>query len=101
VEEIARELEAPIRLVRSVIFELTEARLLSEVCLENRDDVAYQPGCDIDLLTIASVIGRLDQQGIDTVPIAESMNLKKVREAVKRFRDMNAQSPANLKLREL
>ncbi|MGH7928273.1 MAG: YihY/virulence factor BrkB family protein, partial [Candidatus Binatia bacterium] len=100
-EEIARELEAPIRLVRSVLFELTEARLLSEVCSENREDIAYQPGCDSDRLTVAAVIDRLDQQGIDTVPIADSMNLNRLREAVKRFRDMNAQSPANLKLQEL
>jgi membrane protein len=99
--DIARELEVPIRLVRSVLFELTEARVLTEVYSDNREEVAYQPGCDSDRLTVASVIERLDQKGIDTVPIAESPNLNKLRETVRRFRDMNAQSPANLKLQEL
>ena len=99
--DIARELEVPIRLVRSVLFELTEARVLTEVYSDNREDVAYQPGCHIDRLTVASVIERLDQQGIDTVPIAESPNLNRLRETVRRFCDMNAQSPANLKLQEL
>lgn len=98
---IAGELEVPIRLVRSVLFDLTEARVLTEVYSDNREDVAYQPGCDIDRLTVASVIERLDQQGIDAVPILESLNLNKLRETVRRFRDMNEQSPANLKLQEL
>jgi membrane protein len=94
-------LEVPIRLVRSVLFELTEARVLTEVYSDNREDVAYQPGCDIDRLTVASVIERLDQHGIDTVPITESPKLKRLRDTVRRFRDMNEQSPANLKLQEL
>jgi membrane protein len=99
--EIARDLEVPIRLVRSVLFELTEARVLSEVYSDSHEDVAYQPGCDIDRLTVAGVIDRLDQRGIDTIPMAESMNLNKLREIVRRFHDMNEQSPANLKLQEL
>jgi membrane protein len=99
--EIARDLEVPIRLVRSVLFELTEARVLSEVYSDSHEDVAYQPGCDIDRLTVAGVIDRLDQRGIDTIPMAESMTLNKVREIVRRFHDMNEQSPANLKLQEL
>jgi membrane protein len=99
--DIARELEVPIRLVRSVLFELTKARVLTEVYSDNREDVAYQPGCDINSLTVAGVIERLDQQGIDTVPIAESVSLNKLKETVRRFRDMNEQSSANLKLREL
>ena len=98
---ISRELEVPIRLVRSVLAELTEARLLSEVCLDHREDVAYQPACDIHRLTVAAVIERLDQQGIATVPVAESLHISKLRETVKRFSEMNEQSPANLKLQDL
>ena len=99
--DIARELEVPIRLVRAVLFELTEARVISEVYSDSGEDVAHQPGCDINRLTVAAVIARLDEQGIDTVPIAESAKLDKLRETVRQFRDMNEQSPANLKLQEL
>jgi membrane protein len=99
--ELAHELEMPIRLVRSVLFELTEARLLSEVFSETREDVAYQPGCDIDRLTVAAVIERLDQQGLDTVPIAQSSYLERCRETLRQFHEMNEQSPANLKLQDL
>jgi membrane protein len=100
-EDISRELEVPIRLVRSVLAELTEARLLSEVRLDQRADIAYQPACDTQRLTVASVIDRLDQQGIATVPVAESPSTDKLRETVRRFREMVEQSPVNLKLEDL
>jgi membrane protein len=100
-EDISRQLEVPIRLVRSVLSELTEARLLSEVYLGHGEDVAYQPGCDFHRLTVAGVIDRLDQQGIATVPVAESIDINKLRETVQRFREMNEQSPVNLKLQDL
>ena len=99
--DIVRELEVPIRLVRAVLFELVEARVLSEVSSDDGEDAAYQPGCDVNRLTVAAVVQRLDQQGVDTVPIAESANLAKLKETLKRFRDMNEQSPANLKLQEI
>lgn len=100
-EDISRELEVPIRLVRSVLSELTEARVLSEVCSDHREVVAYQPACDTHRLTVAGVLERLDQQGIDSIPIAESIDVNKVRETLRRFREGNAQSCANLKLEDL
>jgi membrane protein len=69
--------------------------------LDGREDIAYQPACDIDRLSIAAVIERLDQHGIDTLPIAESSDLNKIRDTLRRFCEMNAQSPANVKLQEL
>jgi membrane protein len=99
--DIARELDAPIGLVRSVLSELTEARVLSEVCLDAAKDVAYQPACDIHRLTVAEVIERLDQQGTATVPIADSAGLQKLQDTMNRFREVNEQSSANLKLQDL
>ncbi|MDZ4340832.1 MAG: hypothetical protein U1E51_00140 [Candidatus Binatia bacterium] len=71
-EDISHELEMHIRLVRSVLFELTEARILSEVYTDDRANIGYQPGCYIDDLTVATVLERLDERGIDTLPIVES-----------------------------
>lgn len=99
--DISRELDAPIRLVHSVLFELTEARLLSEVYLDHGEDVAYQPACDIHRLTVAGVIDRLDQQGLARVPIADSAGVQKLQDTMKRFSETNEQSSANLKLQDL
>jgi membrane protein len=100
-DDIARELTLPIRLVRSLLSELTEARLLSEVCLDQRAHIAYQPACDIDRLTVAAIMARLDQRGDDTIPIGDSISLTKLRETLRRFSEMNEQSSVNLKLEEL
>jgi membrane protein len=100
-EDISRVLEAPLRLVRSVLDDLTAARILSEVCSDHRENIAYQPACDIDRLTVAGVIDRLDQQGVATVPMVESTEINKLRETVKQFSEMIEQSPANLKLQDL
>ncbi|MGE5217237.1 MAG: YihY/virulence factor BrkB family protein [Chloroflexota bacterium] len=100
-EQISRELEIPVRLTRSILFELTEAKILSELCAGEREDIAYQPGCPIDGLTVAKVIRRLDRQGADVVPIAESENLDRLRDIVKRFEETVEKSPADLKIQDL
>ena len=100
-EEISRETEVPIRLVRSVLFELTEIRILSQAYLDNRDEVAYQPACDVQSLTAAGIMEKLDEAGIATIPIAESDDLDRVREALTRLREAVRQSRANLELEEL
>jgi hypothetical protein len=44
---------------------------------------------------------RLDQRGIDTIPIADSDDLNKIRETLTRLREVKRQSLANLDLEEL
>ena len=94
-------MEAPLCLVRSVLDDLTAAGILSEICSDHREKIAYQPACDIDRLTVAGVMDRLDQQGITSIPMADSTEFTKLRETVKRFSEMIEQSPANLKLQDL
>lgn len=100
-EDISRELEVPIRLVRSVIFELTDTRILSQVYGKDHGEPAYQPACDIHGLTAATIMERLDQHGIDSIPIAESSDLNKIQETLQRLGEVKRQSPANLELEEL
>ena len=100
-DDIARELEIPIRLVRLLLSQLTESRLLSEVRLDHQNHIAYQPACDIDRLTITAIMERLDQRGIDTITIGESTILNRLGESLRQFQEMNEQSSVNLKLREL
>ena len=70
-EEIAQELEIPIRLVRSTLFELTEARILAEVRASDSEVVAYQPGCPLDQLTVTKILAALDRHGVDALPLAD------------------------------
>ncbi len=100
-EEIARDLEIPIHLVRAVLFELTEAQILSAVCADESAAAAYLPARPLDDLTVAKIVGNLDRHGIDTLPIAPSKELDRLRDVLKSFEEMNEKSPANLKPQEL
>ncbi|HEY7165007.1 MAG TPA: YihY/virulence factor BrkB family protein [Candidatus Binatia bacterium] len=100
-ERISQDLEVPIRLVRSALSELTQARILSEVCPEDGEDISFQPACDVHALTVAGVIHRLDQQGAATLPIEGSISTDKLRDTIQRFSEMNEQSVANLKLEDV
>jgi membrane protein len=100
-EEISQELEIPIRLARSTLFDLTEAKILSEVVAHDGTEVAYQPGCPVDDLTVARILDALDRRGLDAIPIAESDNLERLREIVRRFGDTIEKSPANVKVQDL
>jgi membrane protein len=99
--EIAAALRAPLRLVRDVLVDLTEARIVSTTYSEDGQNAGYQPGRDIDGLTLAGVIEALDHRGGGRVPVKESPTLEKVKAAIQAFHDMNARSPANQKLQEL
>jgi membrane protein len=100
-EEISQALEIPIRLARSTLFELTEAKILSEVVPHDGTDVAYQPGCPLDDLTVAKILEALDRRGQDGIPIAESDDLERLRDIVRNFEDTIEKSPANVKIQDL
>jgi membrane protein len=100
-EAISRQLDLPIRLVRAVLAELSEARLVAEVCPATGQAAGYQPACDLDLLTVAGVLERLDERGVTAVPIVDSPDVQKLRGTMQRFHQINEQSSANLRLRDL
>jgi membrane protein len=100
-EEISRTLEIPIRLARATLFELTEAKVLAEVFTSEGGDMAYQPGCRLEELTVAKILARLDRQGLEAIPIGEMEKLDKLRDIVRRLDDAMEKSPANLQIQDL
>jgi membrane protein len=100
-DEISQQLEIPIRLVRQVLFELTEAHILSEVSLDEGEKMGYQPAHHIEDLTVASVVEKLDRQGIDSIPVVESATSRKLKASLAGFHDIIDKSPANLRLKDL
>ena len=66
-EKISHQLKIPIRLVRIILFELVEARILSEIISPNTKERAYQPGQDVDNLTISYVLKAMEHHGKDKI----------------------------------
>jgi len=100
-DEIAHDLEAPIRLVRDILFDLTESGVLAEVKIEENQVLAYHPSQDIDKFTIKNVFNMLDQRGIDDIPIAESKELEKISQSLTEIDKIVQESGSNISLRKI
>lgn len=98
---ITHALEVPIRLVRQVLFELTESGIVSAVVTEDGENPAYQPGRDSDSLTIQYVIDTLEKRGVDTIPTPHTEELKVLSESLRAFNETLVDSPANKLLKTI
>ena len=99
--EIAHELEMPIRLVSLMLFELAEAGVLCEVRMDDGKSIAYQPARDIADLTIQSVTDMLDAKGIDSIPFADTSEIKVIRGSIAAMNTAFKQSPSNSALKDI
>jgi len=100
-EEISHTLETPIRLVNEVLYDLTEAGILSEVAGNEEGGISYQPALELEDLTLQNVVDRLDKKGIDNLPLAKSGAVEKLSECLAGFRDTMINSPSNIRLKDL
>ena len=100
--QIAHELAMPIRLVRQLLFDLTQAGVLSEVKLnEGVTDNAYQPARDVDTMTVKSVVQALDDRGTNNVPVAASKELEKFDDCLKQMTQSLENAPANILIKNI
>jgi len=101
IAEISNVLEIPVRIVRQIIYELVESRILSETVAEDLEESTYQPARDLNSLTIKYIVQQLDQQGIADIPVANTKELKRLSQAMESFQLAIEKSPANKQLREI
>ena len=100
-EQFSAFLEIPIRLVRQVLSDLTEARVLSGVTTEEEKTPAYQPARAIDTLTVAEVVNLLDQSGVDTIPPGKSQDWVKLAQRLAVFNEKIRESSVDVVLKDL
>ena len=99
--QLSYELDIPIRLVRQILFELSEAGVLSESQKGQDKELAYQPGIDVDKITIKFVIDRLQQKGSTDIPVVKSNELDKLTDSLRKLDSVIEKSPDNLLLKDL
>ncbi len=99
--QISHELEIPIRLVREILYELTEAGVISEVGTAQERETAYQPAVDTNLLTVKYVVDALEKHGSADIPVAKSEQLKKLEHSLAQFARAVENSDANLLLKNI
>ncbi len=99
--QISLETEIPIRLVNQILFDLVSAGLVLEVNGDNDKGISYQPSRDPDVLSIHYVTNALDQNGSDTIPVAQSDALQTISKSLKSFGELIRKSGANRLLKEI
>jgi membrane protein len=100
-EDISHDLEIPIRLTRLLLFDLVEAGILSEVKVNGGKDVAYQPGVDVNKLSVEYVVNALETNGKADVPVGDSHEIERLTDCLDSFKEDLKNSPANVLLKDL
>lgn len=67
IRQISNALEIPICMVEDILAVLIKHGIVSQLCLENSRESSYQPGVDINRLSLSSVLAVLEYAGDDTV----------------------------------
>ena len=91
----------PMRLVRDIIFSLTENNLLAETTTDSPKESAYLPAIDINKLSISYVIQKLEMTEGDKLFAEESEDLKSFSEIQQGILKAVEQSPANRLIKDI
>ncbi|MEJ2723386.1 MAG: YhjD/YihY/BrkB family envelope integrity protein [Deltaproteobacteria bacterium] len=94
-EKISKKLGIPSLLLRRILNELIEARVVARIKGDRVDSEAFQPGRKTADLTIAEVVKALEHRGIDSIPVIKSDELKRLSEVFETFADLVENSPSN------
>lgn len=99
--DLSHELEIPVRLVRQLLYDLSESGIISEVRKGEDKELAYQPATDVDKLTVKFIIDRLEQRGTSSIPVLRSAEMDKLSDCLRQFDATIEKSPANVLLKNL
>jgi membrane protein len=70
--EFSKELGIPIRLVRELLFDLTQANIVVETVTASPREKGYQPAIDINKISIQFVVEKLEASGSDQIIVKNS-----------------------------
>ena len=99
--ELIHAMETPSRLMRQIIYDLQNAKIISEIVPANGDQSGFLPAIDVQNLTIAYVTNTLDRYGSNDIPIARTAEIDSLIKHVNSFREAIKNSPANIPLKDI
>jgi membrane protein len=100
-ETISVRLKIPVRLVRDIVQDLNAVGLVSMVQTNDNKERLYQPGMDINSLTISFVLSRLDRKGIEQTTLVKNKEFEKITAMLAKFDKMIAKSDSNMLIKDI
>lgn len=77
-EVLAANLRIPVRISSEILHELSETGLISQVVTDQDKQRVYQPGMDINILTVAFVLEKLEKKGVEHPTVLRNLEYEKV-----------------------
>lgn len=99
--EISSKLDLPVRLARTIIFEFTETGIFNEVKMTDDKEIGYQPGISDSKLTVKYIIDKLDEKGVNELPIENSEEFETISKLMKDMDDVLNTSKGNMLVKDL
>ena len=99
--DLSINVKIPIRLVNELLFELVEAKVFSEVSVDNKKEVYYQPALDINKLTVTRVVNMVETRGTSDLHFEETKEIDHLRCVLKSFDETLEKSDKNILLKDL
>ncbi|MBA4391115.1 MAG: YihY/virulence factor BrkB family protein [Syntrophus sp. (in: bacteria)] len=101
VKEIAHLLGIPVSLVRGILYDLMEAGIVVEITKGIRKEASFQPGRDIEDITIKKVLDAYEK-GEEPGPVPmQGGEAEKISHYMKLISEAEETSPGNVKLKEI
>lgn len=99
--EISKKLDLPVRLTRLIIFEFTETGVFNEVRMPIDKEIGYQPGITDSKLTVKFIIDKLDEKGVNYLPIENGIELQNINRLMDDMNDILNTSKGNVLVKDL
>ncbi len=99
--QISKKLDLPVRLTRVIIFEFTETGIFNEVKMSVDKEIGYQPGISDSKLTVKFIIDKLDEKGVNYLPIENGIELKNINRLMDDMNDVLNTSKGNILVKDL
>lgn len=99
--QIATKLDLPVRLARVIINDFTETGVFNEVKMLADKEIGYQPGISDSKLTVKFIIDKLDEKGVNRLPIENSKELALVNRLMKDMDEVLNTNKGNTLVKDL
>ncbi len=99
--EVCEELKLPVTLVNQVLKDLYRAGLVVRVEVSGDEAFKYQPGKDVNRLSIAFVLKTLKDAGSSDVPVVHNLAWDRINSALESFEKTIQHSPDNVLLKDI
>lgn len=97
-EDISKTLNIPLRLVNTLLFELTESQVLVEVSNKNR---SFLPGKILEEMSIYNSLELLETNGLNEIPFDMTNETKEIKSIIEQISSDIQNSSSNTKLEDI